>query len=188
MESGESTIKISLWQKVKLNFREAFSEQFEYQSNDSDFGGDSHAAKKRGRDAYRYILLLLALVLFLFHVVIIIDVAGELIRREALLLAHFGQHAGRIALLGCFFVLFLAHLVEAAAWGLFFRGARLLPSVTEGVYFTAASITTLGYGDVVLKYPWRHLGTLIAITGVLMFGCSTAFLFLILQEVWKVHL
>jgi hypothetical protein len=48
-------------------------------------------------------------------------------------------------------------------------------------------ITTLGYGDVVLKYPWRHLGTLIAITGVLMFGCSTAFLFLVLQEVWKLH-
>jgi voltage-gated potassium channel Kch len=68
------------------------------------------------------------------------------------------------------------------------RGARLLPSVTEGIYFTAASITTLGYGDVVLKYPWRHLGTLIAITGVLMFGCSTAFLFLVLQEVWKLHI
>ena len=132
--------------------------------------------------------LLLALVLFLFHVVIIIDVAGELIRREAWLLAHFGQYAGKVALLGCFFLLFLAHLVEAAAWGLFFRGARLLPSVTEGIYFTAVSITTLGYGDVLLKYPWRHLGTLIAITGVLMFGCSTAFLFLILQEVWKLHI
>lgn len=47
--------------------------------------------------------LLLALVLFLFHAVIIIDVAGELIRREAWLLAHFGQHAGKVALLGCFF-------------------------------------------------------------------------------------
>ncbi len=132
--------------------------------------------------------LLVALVLFLFHVVIIIDVAGELIRREGWLLAHFGQHAGKIALLGCFFLLFLAHLVEAAAWGLFLRGARLFPSLTEGVYFTAASITTLGYGDVLLKYPWRHLGTLIAITGVLMFGCSTAFLFLVLQEVWKLHI
>jgi len=132
--------------------------------------------------------LLLALVLFLFHIVIITDVAGELIRREAWMLAHFGQFAGKVALLGCFFVLFLAHVVEAGAWGLFLRGARLLPSVTEGIYFTAVSITTLGYGDVLLKYPWRHLGTLIAITGVLTFGCSTAFLFLVLQEVWKLHI
>jgi zinc transporter len=132
--------------------------------------------------------LLLALVLFLFHVVIIIDVAGELIRREAWLLAQFGHYAGKVSLLGCFFVLFLAHILEAGAWGLFLRGARLLPSVTDGIYFTAVAITTLGYGDVLLKYPWRHLGTLIAITGVLMFGCSTAFLFLVLQEVWKLHI
>lgn len=56
--------------------------------------------------------------------------------------------------------------------------------IKKGIYFTAASITTLGYGDILLKYPWRHLGTLIAINGVLMFGCSTAFLFVILQQVW----
>jgi hypothetical protein len=67
--------------------------------------------------------------------------------------------------------------------GSFFRWTQVLSSITEGVYFSAASITTLGYGDILLKYPWRHLGTLIAITGVLMFGCSTAFLFVILQTV-----
>ena len=150
---------------------------------------DGHRTVSRGKlFGVHVFALLLAMVLFLFHVVVIIDVAAELLRREAWLLEHFSQYAGKIALLGSFFILFAAHLAESAAWGLFFRGARLLPSVTEGVYFTAVSLTTLGYGDVVLKYPWRHLGTLIAITGVLMFGCSTAFLFLVLQEVWKLHI
>jgi hypothetical protein len=79
----------------------------------------------------------------------------------------------------------LAHVTEAVVWGLFLRFTRLLPSITDGIYFTAVSITTLGYGDILLKFPWRHLGTLIAITGVLMFGCSTAFLFVIMQEVWQ---
>jgi hypothetical protein len=65
------------------------------------------------------------------------------------------------------------------------RCAQLLPSITEGVYFAGASITTLGYGDILLTNPWRHLGTLVAITGALMFGCSTAFLFVILQAVWR---
>ena len=41
------------------------------------------------------------------------------------------------------------------------------------------------------RYPaevsLETLGTLIAITGVLMFGCSTAFLFVILQDVWTHH-
>ncbi len=130
--------------------------------------------------------VLLALALFQFHVVVIFDVVGEMLGQKTWLLRHMGaKDAGKLILLGCFFALMLAHMAEAAFWGIFFRWTRLLPSFTDGVYFTAASITTLGYGDVLLTFPWRHLGTLIAITGVLMFGCSTAFLFLILQDVWQ---
>ena len=130
--------------------------------------------------------LLLALVLFYFHVVVILDVAGEMLRHKEWMLEHLGpKHTGKILLLVSFFGLMLAHAAEAVAWGLFLHWRRLLPSISDGIYFTAASITTLGYGDILLKYPWRHLGTLIAITGVLMFGCSTAFLFVILQNVWE---
>ena len=148
---------------------------------------DKHPPPSRRRIAGVYgFAVLLALVLFYFHVMVIFDVIGEMLRNKAWLLENTEpKDAGKILLLGCFFALMLAHVTEAAVWGLFFRGTQLLPSLTEGVYFTAASITTLGYGDILLKYPWRHLGTLIAITGVLMFGCSTAFLFVILQAVWQ---
>jgi hypothetical protein len=130
--------------------------------------------------------VLLALVLFYFHVIVIFDVIGDGLRFKTWLLEHMGpKHTGKLLLLLCFFALLSAHVVEAAGWGLFLRWIKVVSSVTEGVYFSAASITTLGYGDILLKYPWRHLGTLIAITGVLMFGCSTAFLFVILQAVWK---
>jgi hypothetical protein len=44
---------------------------------------------------------------------------------------------------------------------------------------------TLDYDDILLKYPRRHLGTPIAITGVLIPGYSTAFLFVVLQAVWE---
>jgi len=148
---------------------------------------DRHLPPSRRRISGVYgFAVLLALVLFYFHVVMILDVAGEVLRYKEWMLEHLGpKHTGRILLLGSFFALLLAHVAEAAVWGLFFRWTRLLASITEGVYFTAATITTLGYGDILLKYPWRHLGTLIAITGVLMFGCSTAFLFVILQAVWE---
>jgi hypothetical protein len=130
--------------------------------------------------------ILLALALFIFHAVVIFDVIGEILRDKAWLMGHMAPKvAGKVVLLGCFFALLVAHMTEAAVWGLFLRWMKLLPSVTDGVYFTAASMTTLGYGDILLKYPWRHLGTLIAITGVLMFGCSTAFLFVVLQAVWQ---
>jgi hypothetical protein len=130
--------------------------------------------------------LLLLLALFYFHVVVIFDVIGEMLLCKAWLLENLGpNHTGKLLLLGCFFALTLAHVTEAVIWGVFLRWTQLLPNITEGVYFSASSITTLGYGDVLLNYPWRHLGTLIAITGVLMFGCSTAFLFVVLQAVWQ---
>jgi hypothetical protein len=130
--------------------------------------------------------VLLTLVLFYLHVMVIFDLIGEMLHYKAWLLENVGpKETGKLLLLGCFFALMSAHVAEAAVWGLFLRWIQLLPSITEGIYFTAASITTLGYGDILLKYPWRHLGTLIAITGVLMFGCSTAFLFVTLQDVWQ---
>ncbi len=130
--------------------------------------------------------VLLSLALFYFHVEVIIDVIVEMLHYKVWLLEHLGpKHTGKLLLLGCFFALTSAHVLEAVVWGLFLRWTRLLPSITEGVYFSASSTTTLGYGDILLVYPWRHLGTLIAITGVLMFGCSTAFLFLVLQQVWQ---
>jgi len=129
--------------------------------------------------------LILTLFLFYFHLLVIFDVAGEMLRHKAWLLENMEtKDAGKLILLGCFLALVLAHVTQAAVWDFFLRRTQLLPSFTEGVYFAAASITTLGYGDILLRYPWRHVGTLIAITGVLMFGCSTAFLFVVLQEVW----
>ena len=130
--------------------------------------------------------LLLAPALFYFHVIVIFDVIGEIPHYKAWLLENLGpKHTGKPLLLSCFLALMSAHVIDAAAWGLFLRWTQVLSSITEGVYFSAASITTLGYGDILLTYPWRHLGTLTAITGVLMFGCSTAFLFVILQTVWQ---
>ncbi|WP_332408375.1 ion channel, partial [Vibrio metschnikovii] len=59
--------------------------------------------------------------------------------------------------------------------------------IYEGIlqYFVGTSISTLGYGDVVLTKPWRQIGPIIAIAGVLKFGCSTAFLFFVIQTVWE---
>jgi hypothetical protein len=141
----------------------------------------------RGRVGGIYALaVLLAVLLFYFHVAVIFDVIADMLSLKAWMLEHLGpRHTGKAFLLISFSTLMVAHIAEAAGWGLFLRCARILPNIADGIYFTATSITTLGYGDITLKYPWRHLGTLIAITGVLMFGCSTAFLFVILQEVWQ---
>jgi hypothetical protein len=81
--------------------------------------------------------------------------------------------------------LFVAHIAEAAMWAVFFWKSGHLASFGDGWYFAGVSHTTLGYGDVVLPKPWRSLGPISAINGLLTFGCSTAFLFLVLQNIWQ---
>jgi voltage-gated potassium channel Kch len=144
----------------------------------------------RGRRRRIYLLaLLLVLGLFFFHSVVLFDVAGLLIDSQDWLVALLGPHRiGKAAILACFLILFAAHLVEAAAWGLFLRWQGLVSTFSDGLYFAAATITTLGYGDVVLPPPWRQIGPLIGIAGVLKFGCSTAFLFVLMQTVWERNL
>jgi Ion channel len=81
--------------------------------------------------------------------------------------------------------LFAAHIGETAIWAAFFWKSGHLPSFGDSWYFAGTSHTTLGYGDLVLKKPWRSLGPISAINGLLIFGCSTAFLFLVLQSIWQ---
>lgn len=129
--------------------------------------------------------IVLTLVLFYFHIVLIFDVAGDLLSYRPLFISHFGEHqTGKLMVLGTFFILFIAHLSETIVWGLFLHRGKIVPTFLEGVYFVGATISTLGYGDVVPSKPWREIGPLIAISGVLKFGCSTAFLFFVIQNVW----
>ncbi|MGB5830497.1 MAG: ion channel [Thiohalocapsa sp.] len=122
---------------------------------------------------------------FFFHTIVLTELADHLVAAHNWLTGALGRAlSGRILVLASFFALFITHIVEAATWGLFLWRKGLIPTFTEGLYFSATSITALGYGDVVLAAPWRPLGPLVAISGTLMFGCSTAYLFLVLQKVW----
>lgn len=133
-------------------------------------------------------VFLLIIGLFMFHVLLLFDVAGLWISTLGRLRDWVGpQSAGKIIILGSFLVLFIAHASEAVIWGLFLRWQRLVPSLSDGLHFAAVTMTTLGYGDIVLPRPWRQVGGLLAIAGVLKFGCSTAFLFLVMQSVWTLH-
>ena len=173
---------------MKSNPIETIPEKLNLRRNTADEAEmDKHFPHSSRRIAWIYCsAVLLTLALFYFYVVVLFDVIGTMSHYKAWLSERIGEKdVGKLLLLGVFLALLSAHLIQAAVWGLFLRYTRLLPSITEASYFSGASITTLGYGDILLKYPWRHLGTLIAVSGVLMFGCSTAFLFVILQSVWK---
>lgn len=73
--------------------------------------------------------------------------------------------------------LILIHLIEIAVWALFYLWAECLPDAESAFYFSGVTYATVGYGDLVLPAPWRMLGPVEGLTGILMCGLSTGFFF-----------
>ena len=98
--------------------------------------------------------------------------------------------AGRIvgALVTTAVVILTLHIVEVAIWAVVYL--RALPAGAEwtfeqAVYFSLVTFTTLGYGEITLGPDLRLLSGIEALNGIVLVGWSTAFLFALLQRIWK---
>jgi voltage-gated potassium channel len=72
----------------------------------------------------------------------------------------------------------VVHILQILLWAAFYRW-HCLPSWESCFYFSAASFSTVGYGDIVLPQVWRALGPVESILGMLMCGMSVSVLFAI---------
>ena len=79
-------------------------------------------------------------------------------------------------------LLIVIHLFEIAVWALFFWWQKCLPDAESSFYFSGVTYATIGYGDLVLPKEWRLFGPIEGLTGILMCGLSTAFLFVIVNK------
>lgn len=80
-------------------------------------------------------------------------------------------------------VLLIAHTIQIWTWAVIFLLISDLPDLATSFYFATVTYTTLGYGDIVLGQDARLVATFCAITGLLTFGISTAFLIGVLGKV-----
>lgn len=79
--------------------------------------------------------------------------------------------------------LVLLHLAEISIWALFYLWRGCLPNAEAAFYFSGVTYTTLGYGDLVLAQPWRMLGPVEGLMGVLMCGLSTGYFFVVVSRI-----
>jgi hypothetical protein len=77
------------------------------------------------------------------------------------------------------------HLIEVVVWAAAYTGVGAMPDVQTAFYFSIVTYTTTGYGDLVLPEPWRVLGGIEALTGILMCGWSTGFFFAVLSRMYE---
>lgn len=76
------------------------------------------------------------------------------------------------------------HLIQIAIWAFHYSWDGAIPDLATAFYFSAVTYTTTGYGDVVLPTEWRLVGSVEAMTGILMCGLSTGFFFSVFARVF----
>jgi len=60
-------------------------------------------------------------------------------------------------------------------WASVFIGLDLFKAIEPALYFSAATLTTLGYGDIILPVSWHLLTGICVANGLLLFGLCAAF-------------
>ena len=65
-------------------------------------------------------------------------------------------------------LLIFIHTIEICVWAIFYVWEGCLPDVESAFYFSGVTYATIGYGDLVLIKPWRMLGPIEGVTGILM--------------------
>jgi hypothetical protein len=128
-----------------------------------------------------FTLVSLCVVIHTFGLVLL---AHWLIRHRPTTEGEFSISRYSVLLISVFAVIVLLHLLETLIWAAFYHLWSLFGDFETSWYFSVGSYTTIGYGDVVLPARWRMLGGLEGITGVLLCGLSTAFLFAVVNEMF----
>ena len=96
-------------------------------------------------------------------------------------------HVLKLLVVGFSVVLF-AHTLQVWIWAISFRGMGVLPNISDAIYFSLVTYTTVGYGDVTVGGGFRVFGAMAAVTGLLNFGLSTAFLVGLFERMLPVQL
>jgi hypothetical protein len=126
-------------------------------------------------------LMLLIAAISLVVITVVIHAVGFAALLRAMIWSHTlttsGLHRVTRSLIGLTCWLILIHFAEISVWGLFYFWQGCLPDAETAFYFSGATYTTVGYGDLVLPKQWRMLAPIEALTGILLCGLSTGLYF-----------
>ncbi len=81
--------------------------------------------------------------------------------------------------------IFIVHTVEIWIWAVLYRWLGEFESMERALYFSTVTFTTLGYGDITLQERWQLLSSFEAANGIILFGVSTAFVFVAIRKLFE---
>jgi len=127
-------------------------------------------------------------VCLVLHVASIVFIADWMLDQRDKRRDRMGTVGYMVLLIAAFSAIIILHMIEIAIWAAFYFGNSLFSDFETALYFSTTSYTTIGFGDVVLPRAWRMLGGIEGVTGVLLCGLSTAFVFAIVNAMFQMRL
>ena len=88
-------------------------------------------------------------------------------------------------IVGVALLLVILHGIECLTWAYAYVHLGALPSPADALLYSVDSMTTRGASGLVLERQWRMMGASEAGDGMLLFGVSTAFLFYLMERLWR---
>jgi Ion channel len=135
-----------------------------------------------------FIAFIIVAVCVVMHTTGMLLLVDWLLRQRPLLEQRSSLLIFALLLILVFAVIILLHLAETGIWAAFYYWRGLFADYETSFYFSLGSYTTIGYGDVVLPQRWRLLGGLEGVSGVLLCGLSTAFIFAIVNALFQIRM
>ena len=128
-------------------------------------------------------LILSNIVIHVFGLVFINDAVVIILKDIAdrrRFMARFTMVIGAAVLL-----MILLHTIEAVTWAVAYRMLGALPDYKTAMLYSLSAMTGYGHANVFLQPQWQMMGVLQSLNGVLLFGLTTAFMFAMIQSVWR---
>jgi hypothetical protein len=75
------------------------------------------------------------------------------------------------------------HGIESSIWAITCYLIGAPPNLKLATLYSLGAMTTYGHSNLLLEKHWQLLGAIEALSGWLLFGLTTAFLFWLIQEV-----
>ena len=79
----------------------------------------------------------------------------------------------------------LLHVVEMGLWACMFLFLGALTDRPTAVLYSLNALTAFGHTDIELQRKWQLMGAIESLNGWILFGLSTAYLFVLIQLIWS---
>ena len=124
------------------------------------------------------------------HAAAVVMLAFMAVRIRARLEARGFELWGLIAILMCVIgviglLLAVLHGIECGIWAAAYVWLGALDAPADALLYSLDSMSTRGASGLTLQRPWRIMGALEAVDGMLLFGVSTAYLFAVMHMYWS---